>query len=191
MTTPQLAPVALQRMGSPIGRLEVARDGEAVVELAIERDGLLPHDELPEAPDAITQQAAAELGEYFAGTRVDFEVPVRATGTEFQRAIWEGISGLAFGETATYGDLGRATGRATAGRAVGGAVGANPVPLLIPCHRVLGSDGTITGYSGGEGIPTKAWLLAHEGIAHRVPRTSAAAPELDLGLDLASGLARA
>ncbi|MDO9591540.1 MAG: methylated-DNA--[protein]-cysteine S-methyltransferase, partial [Microcella sp.] len=66
-----------------------------------------------------------------------------------------------------YGELGRATGRLTAGRAVGGAVGANPVPLLIPCHRVLASDARITGYSAGEGISTKVWLLDHEGIPHR------------------------
>lgn len=189
MTNPEPAPAALRRTESPIGRIEVVGDGDAVVAVAIERDGALPHDELPEAPDAVVDRAIAELAEYFAGTRREFDVPVRPRGTEFQRAVWAGIARLAFGETASYGDLGRETGRATAGRAVGGAVGANPVPLLIPCHRVLGSDGTITGYSGGEGIPTKAWLLAHEGIPHRVPRR-ASGLELDLGLEAAEPGAR-
>jgi len=170
--TNDLAPVALLRMPSPIGRLEIVGDGSAIVSLAIERGGVLPHDALPEAPDAVVETAATQLAQYFAGERREFDVPVHLTGTDFQRAVWQQIARLGFGEVASYGELGRGTGRATAGRAVGGAVGANPVPLLVPCHRVLGSDGMITGYSGGEGIPTKSWLLAHEGIAHRVPRSS-------------------
>lgn len=179
MTAPS-APTALRRMPSPIGRIEVVGDGAAVVGLSIERDGMLPHDELPEAPDAIVDAAIAQLEQYFAGERRDFDVPVSLAGTHFQQAVWQQISGLGFGEIASYGDLGRGTGRATAGRAVGGAVGANPVPILVPCHRVLGSDGMITGYSGGEGIPTKSWLLAHEGIAHRVPRGTPEATLFDL-----------
>jgi O-6-methylguanine DNA methyltransferase len=181
MTSPVIPtlPVALRRMPSPIGRIEVVGDGAAVVGLAIERDGRLPHDGLPETPDPIVDEAIRQLEQYFAGERSDFDVPVSLAGTEFQRAVWAQIAELGFGEVASYGELGRGTGRATAGRAVGGAVGANPVPILVPCHRVLGSDGLITGYSGGEGIPTKSWLLAHEGIAHRVPRATTAV-ELDL-----------
>lgn len=163
------APVSLRRMQSPIGRIEVAGDGAAVVSLSIECDGMLPHDGLPETPDPVVDTAVAQLEQYFAGTRRDFDVPVSLTGTEFQRAVWTQIAGLDFGATASYGDLGRGFGRATAGRAVGGAVGANPVPIIVPCHRVLGSSGAITGYSGGAGILTKSWLLTHEGIAHRVP----------------------
>ena len=169
MTLPETPP-ALQRLDSPIGRIELVGDGAAIVSLAIERGGVLPHDELPENPDAITERAATQLGEYFAGSRHDFDVPVSLTGTPFQRDVWQQLTELPWGEVASYGELGHATGRATAGRAVGGAVGANPVPIIVPCHRVLGSDGTITGYSGGDGIPTKAWLLTHEGIAHRLPR---------------------
>jgi len=167
-------------MPSPIGRIEVVGDGSAVVGLSIERDGMLPHDELPEAPDAIVDAAIAQLEQYFTGERRDFDVPVSLAGTDFQRAVWSQISDLGFGEIASYGDLGRGTGRATAGRAVGGAVGANPVPIIVPCHRVLGSGGMITGYSGGEGIPTKSWLLAHEGIAHRVPRGAEAVALFDV-----------
>ncbi|GHF07237.1 methylated-DNA--[protein]-cysteine S-methyltransferase [Pseudolysinimonas yzui] len=168
MTT---TPAALRRIDSPLGRIEIVGDGSAVIALSIERDGSLPHDDLPEAPDAVLDRAAAQLAEYFAGRRRDFDVPVSLAGTAFQKAVWEQLVDLEWGEVVSYGDLGRGTGRATAGRAVGGAVGANPVPIIVPCHRVLGSDGMITGYSGGEGIPTKSWLLAHEGIAHRVPRS--------------------
>ncbi len=117
-------------------------------------------------------RAVGQLEEYFAGHRRDFDLPISLAGTAFQLAVWEQLVALDWGEVISYGDLGQATGRATAGRAVGGAVGANPIPIIVPCHRVLGSDGRITGYSGGEGIPTKSWLLAHEGIAHSVPASA-------------------
>jgi methylated-DNA-[protein]-cysteine S-methyltransferase len=108
--------------------------------------------------------AEKQLKNYFAGkSRVlDFEVELK--GTDFQRAVWDEISKINFGETKTYGDIADAIGRPKAVRAVGGAVGANPVPLVVGCHRVLGSSGNITGYSGGDGLPTKRWLLALEGL---------------------------
>ncbi|WP_309713979.1 methylated-DNA--[protein]-cysteine S-methyltransferase [Pseudolysinimonas sp.] len=174
-------PAALRRIESPIGRIEIVGDGASVIALSIERDGMLPHDELPESSDAVLDRAAQQLGQYFSGQRRDFDVPVSlAAGTAFQRSVWEQLVDLEWGEVVSYGDLGRGTGRATAGRAVGGAVGANPVPIIVPCHRVLGSDGMITGYSGGQGIPTKSWLLAHEGIAHRVPHGHEAVALFDL-----------
>jgi methylated-DNA-[protein]-cysteine S-methyltransferase len=176
-------PLHLRRLESPIGRIEVVSDGRSIVSLAIERGGLLPHDEKPELADEVLDLAVTQLEEYFAGDRQDFDVPVDLAGTEFQRSVWEQLVELQWGEVVSYGDLGRATGRPTAGRAVGGAVGANPIPIIVPCHRVLGVDGRITGYSGGEGIPTKAWLLEHEGIAHSTPAV-ATATQLDLpGLD--------
>src|SRR5882757_6369285 len=170
-----LAPVFLRRMQSPIGRIEIASNGEAIVSLSIERDGTLPWQDVPEQPDAVLDRAVTQLEEYFAGHRHDFDLPVSLAGTAFQLAVWEQLVALDFGEVVSYGDLGQATGRATAGRAVGGAVGANPIPIIVPCHRVLGSDGRITGYSGGEGIPTKSWLLQHEGIAHTVPGSAGSA----------------
>jgi methylated-DNA-[protein]-cysteine S-methyltransferase len=178
MRSPQ-PPQFLRRLPSPIGRLELVGNGRAVVSLAIERGGHLPWEHLPEQSDAVLDRAAEQLHEYFDGDRRSFDVPVVPTGSPFQLAVWEQLVALQWGEVISYGELGRATGRATAGRAVGGAVGANPIPLLIPCHRVLGVDGRITGYSGGEGIPTKSWLLAHEGIPHSVPGGVGAVP-LDL-----------
>jgi len=159
-------PAYLVRTDSPIGRLELTSDGESVVSLSIERAGSLPLEEFPERPNPVLEEAVRQLGEYFAGTRRDFDLPVRLDGTDFQRSVWQQLSGLGWGEVASYGSVGAATGRPTAGRAVGGAVGANPIPIIVPCHRILASNGKITGYSGGNGIPTKAWLLDHEGIVH-------------------------
>ncbi len=161
-------PAFLRRVGSPIGRLEITSDGTAITGLAIERQGHLPFEELAENSNELLDRAAQQLTEYFAGSRKDFDLPISLTGTEFQQSVWSQLNDIGFGEVASYGELGIATGRATAGRAVGGAVGANPIPIIVPCHRVLASNSRITGYSGGEGIPTKVWLLAHEGITHKV-----------------------
>ena len=159
-------PRYLVRVPSPIGRLEIASDGEAITSLSIERAGSLPLEEFPENPDALLATAVVQLDEYFDGRRHDFDLPVRLVGTEFQKAVWAQLRDLEWGEVASYGSVGLATGRPTAGRAVGGAVGANPIPIIVPCHRILAGNGKITGYSGGNGIPTKAWLLDHEGIVH-------------------------
>ena len=162
-------PTHLRRIASPIGRIEVIGNGEAIVSLSIERDGRLPWDDVPEQGDPVLDRAVRQLSEYFDGHRRDFDLPLSLAGTAFQLAVWEQLVALEFGEIVSYGELGRATGRATAGRAVGGAVGANPIPIIVPCHRVLGTGRRITGYSGGEGIPTKSWLLQHEGISHIAP----------------------
>lgn len=160
-------PAYLRRVDSPLGRIEITSEGDTVTALAIERGGELPWQHEPERSNAVLDLAVRQLNEYFAGTRTDFDVPVSLAGTEFQKAVWAELSRLPFGAVVSYGYLGTATGRATAGRAVGGAVGANPIPIIVPCHRVLASNGKITGYSGGNGIPTKVWLLDHEGIEHR------------------------
>ncbi|MGV8968992.1 MAG: methylated-DNA--[protein]-cysteine S-methyltransferase [Microbacteriaceae bacterium] len=152
---------------SPIGRIEVESDGVTVTRLTIERESALPNDGVDQRPVGVLVDAATQLGEYFAGTRFDFDVPVSLSGTAFQQQIWAQLQLLPWGVVTSYGELGARTGRTSAGRAVGGAVGANPIPIIVPCHRVLASSGTITGYSAGEGIPTKVWLLDHEGIEHR------------------------
>ncbi|WP_246846416.1 methylated-DNA--[protein]-cysteine S-methyltransferase [Humibacter ginsenosidimutans] len=154
----------LLRMPSPIGALELISNGSAVTSLSIERGGALPHDGEIERPDDVLLETREQLDEYFAAERRDFDVPLSPAGTPFRRAVWDRLREVRWGEYTTYGELGFAVGKPSAGRAVGGAVGSNPIPLLIGCHRVLGSDGRVTGYSGGEGVPTKLWLLEHEGI---------------------------
>ncbi len=154
----------LCRLESPIGRIELTSDGVAITTLSIERDGQLPHDALPACHNRVLTKALKQLNEYFAGRRTRFTVPLAARGTRFQHSIWDQLRALDWGEVTTYGDLGRGAGRPSGGRAVGGAIGANPIPIMIPCHRVLGADGRVTGYSRGQGVPTKLWLLEHEGV---------------------------
>lgn len=154
----------LLRTPSPIGRIELTSDGEAVTSLSIERGGRLPLDEHPERGTAVLDEAVRQLDEYFAGDRREFDIPVRFEGTPFRVAVWERLQSLEFGTLTSYGELGVSLGYAGYGRAIGGAVGANPVPIIVGCHRVLSTSGKITGYSGGEGVPTKLWLLEHEGI---------------------------
>lgn len=115
----------------------------------------------------VLQQARRELDQYFAGTRKHFDVPVELMGTAFQRSIWNLLTKIPFGDTVSYGELAEKVGKPHAARAIGGAVGANPVPIIVPCHRVMGVSGLITGYSAGDGISTKKVLLDLEGIAYR------------------------
>ncbi len=158
---------SLIRLHSPIGRLEIIARAGTIVGLDIESNGRLPRETHSEKKSPVLATASTQLAEYFAGKRQKFDVPVDLSGTPFQQSVWQTLAEIPFGQVRSYGDVGMSTGRRAAGRAVGGAVGANPIPIIVPCHRVLGSDGRITGYSGGNGIPTKVWLLDHEGIAHR------------------------
>ena len=111
-----------------------------------------------------TRQMEAEMGEYFAGTRQQFEVTLDMPGSEFQRTVWEALQAVPFGETSHYQALAKQIDKPAAVRAVAGANGANRVAIVIPCHRIIGKDGSLTGYGGG--IARKAWLIAHE-IKHR------------------------
>lgn len=161
------------RTESPIGLLELTSDGEHITSLSIARQGVVPLHEMPERPNAVLTEAARQLSEYFAGTRHDFELPIAPHGTPFQMSVWHRLGTIGWGEFLSYGELGNEIGKPGAARAIGGAVGANPIPLIIPCHRILAGDKRITGYSGGDGIPTKIWLLDHEGIEHKTNRTPA------------------
>ena len=118
-------------------------------------------------PSPALVEATSQLRDFFAGKRKTLDFKVALDGTEFQRAVWGQIAKVGFGEVITYAEIARRIGNPSAVRAVGGAVGSNPVPLVIGCHRILGSGDKITGYSGGDGLPTKRWLLAHEGIGYR------------------------
>ena len=102
----------------------------------------------------------AQLDEYFAGTRKEFDIPLAPRGTHFQREVWLALRDIPYGETSTYAKQAVAIGRPSAARAVGAANGRNPIGIVVPCHRVIGADGSLTGYGGG--IDRKRWLLAHE-----------------------------
>ena len=113
---------------------------------------------------AVLTEAKKQIQAYLAGKQKLLDFPVEYHGTDFQQAVWKQIDKIKFGRTLTYGQIAAKIGNPAAVRAVGGAVGANPIPIRIGCHRVLGSSGTITGFSGGNGLPTKRKLLALESI---------------------------
>ncbi|WP_308468258.1 methylated-DNA--[protein]-cysteine S-methyltransferase [Rathayibacter soli] len=152
------------RIESPIGRLELTSDGARLNSLTIARGGVLPHDDRPERSSRVLERAHRQLDGYFECTRRSFTIPLAYAGTPFQRLVWQRIAALRWGERTSYRELGIDIGRPEACRAIGGAVAANPLPIIIGCHRVLSSTGRVVGYTGGEGIPTKLWLLEHEAI---------------------------
>jgi len=111
------------------------------------------------------RQAVDELQRYFSGERVQFSCPLDLRGTPFQVKVWQELWRIPYGETRSYGQIACAVERPSASRAVGAANGANPIAIIVPCHRVIGSDGSLTGYGGG--LPTKAWLLSLEGVSRK------------------------
>jgi methylated-DNA-[protein]-cysteine S-methyltransferase len=150
---------------SPLGRLLLSTDGEALTGIYMH----LPDGPAPEMKDWVCDagagalpQTAHQLEEYFGGKRRDFDLPMRLAGTEFQRRVWQHLTDIRYGQTMSYGELARRVGNPKASRAVGLANGRNPIPILVPCHRVIGADGSLTGYGGG--LERKRWLLAHEGL---------------------------
>jgi methylated-DNA-[protein]-cysteine S-methyltransferase len=113
-----------------------------------------------ERNEAALAEASRQLRSYFAGKLRDFSLPLAPRGTEFQQAVWKALQAIPYGRTITYGELARRVGKPNAARAVGAANGANPLPVIVPCHRVIGADGSLTGY--GEGLPIKRALLELE-----------------------------
>lgn len=113
--------------------------------------------------NAITDQCKEQLSEYFKGQRKSFDLPLDQTGTAFQKEVWQQLCHLDFGQTASYGEIAHKLDNPKAVRAVGAANGKNPISVIVPCHRVIGANGTLTGYAGG--LERKKWLLQHEGIA--------------------------
>ena len=140
-------------------------------EHGLSKHGLSKHgsgkSKVPAGNSALLRRAQKQLTEYFAGRRRSFDVPVAPQGTAFQRAVWAQLSHIPFGATSTYGAIARAVGQPQAARAVGGAIGANPLAIVVPCHRVLAGDRRLTGFSGGDGVPTKVTLLTLEGSEFR------------------------
>ncbi len=153
MTTRRLLQAQLQ---SPIGGLRVAvNDAGAVVSVDFVDDALTTGD-----ADGPAAAAANQLEEYFAGTRTIFELQVAPAGTDFEKRVWKELVGISFGATDSYGSIANRLGDPGASRAVGVANARNPIAIIIPCHRVIGADGDLTGYAGG--LHRKRWLLAHE-----------------------------
>ncbi len=157
-------------MESPVGTLLLLGDGKALT-------GLYMHDQKYRPPiavecelnDKLFRDVREQLNAYFAGTLRDFDVTLDGNGTEFQKAVWKELRKIPYGVTNTYGDLAKRLGNANASRAVGLANGHNPIGIIVPCHRVVGANGSLTGYAGG--IERKQWLLEHERCyATQLPR---------------------
>jgi methylated-DNA-[protein]-cysteine S-methyltransferase len=160
---------------SPIGRILLTSDGTALTGLYTNvehRPPQLGADWAEDANFGPLPAAARQLAEYFLGSRRDFDVPLSFEGTEFQQRVWRMLTTIHYGETCSYGDLARRLDNPGASRAVGLANGRNPISIIVPCHRVIGADGSLTGYGGG--LERKRWLLAHEGL-HGFGRPIAAA----------------
>lgn len=151
---------ALYRMlvGSPVGPLTLTASEDALTGIAF--GGAQDGGDAP--PPALLARTARELEEYFAGERRTFTVPLAPAGTDFQRKVWTALRAIPYGETVSYGDLARRIGKPGAAIAVGQANGRNPIPIIVPCHRVIGADGKLVGYAGG--LEIKKALLRLEKV---------------------------
>ena len=158
MTRNHSEPLTMRRIPSPIGELQLFSDGQHIVRINFPNESTEP---VTEGNDPVLDSCASQLAEYFHGTRHHFQLPLAPRGTEFQLAVWRALADIPFGETRSYGDIAQAIGRPRAVRAVGAANGRNPLPIVVPCHRVIGSDGSLTGFAGG--LAAKTSLLALEG----------------------------
>jgi len=163
-------------MPSPIGRLTIVADDASIVAIRWDTetderdpgarnpvDGWLGRSEVVwvgAAEHPLLASAVAQLAEYFDGRRTTFDLPLAPAGTDFQLAAWRALRSIPFGTTVSYGEQAAAMGDRHKARAVGAANGRNPIPIVVPCHRVVGSNGHLTGFAGGIGV--KAWLLEHE-----------------------------
>jgi methylated-DNA-[protein]-cysteine S-methyltransferase len=145
---------------TPLGEVTISEDGGAIVALDWGRGR-------DQEATPLLRDACDQLQDYFDGKRLTFDLPLAPEGSAFQKRVWAALCAIPSGETRSYADIARAIGSAP--RAVGGANGANPIPLFIPCHRVIAADGSLGGYSGGDGPATKRFLLNHESRALLLP----------------------
>ena len=151
------------QFNSPIGALQVACDDSGLRYVLFENNKYdAPQREEWKRDKSITKDAREQLLQYFSGDRKQFDLVLNPIGTEFQKQVWQMLANVPFGETWSYGELAHKINSPKAVRAVGAANGRNPIPIILPCHRVIGSNGTLTGFGGG--LPTKQWLLEHEGV---------------------------
>lgn len=144
----------IDHLETPLGPMEITADDRAVLSIHfVERTQAAQ-------PNEVTRLCKAQLTEYFAGQREQFELPLAPQGTEFQRGVWQALVEIGFGKTSTYSDIARRINNPKAVRAVGAANGKNPLTIVVPCHRIIGADGSLTGYASG--VERKSWLLKHE-----------------------------
>jgi methylated-DNA-[protein]-cysteine S-methyltransferase len=161
MTSSSTVAIAGRRtVSSPLGpvTLFVGRTGLAALHLA--GDAGPDGEPASEEAAAVLEDSVAQLGEYFAGTRTRFDLPLEQPGSAFQRAVWEALIEIPYGRTSSYGDVARVLGKPRAAQAVGMACGSNPIAIVVPCHRVIGASGRLTGYAGG--LDVKRRLLLWE-----------------------------
>lgn len=149
----------VEGMECPLGRLQLTANDQGLTAVDFRPPSVSAASASPAAA-AIVSAARRQLAEYFAGTRRVFDLPLEPSGTPFQREVWAALAEIPYGETTSYGALARRLGRPRAARAVGAANGRNPLAIVLPCHRVIGSNGELTGYAGGLAIKEK--LLALE-----------------------------
>ncbi len=169
--------IATALIDSPIGPLTITAAGGVLTGVHMHEQRHFPQIPADARPDsAALAHVVEQLGAYFAGERLGFELEMDMHGTEFQRRVWASLCEIPYGETISYGELARWVGNPKASRAVGLANGRNPIAIVVPCHRVIGADGSLTGYGGG--LERKVWLLEHE-AAHR---PAAAGEQVRLGL---------
>ncbi|HST44998.1 MAG TPA: methylated-DNA--[protein]-cysteine S-methyltransferase [Luteimonas sp.] len=150
-------------LDTPIGPLFLAASDAGLhrIEFALPRYPVARDPQWRDGDHPVLARAVVQLRDYFAGTRRTFDLPLAPSGTPFQRQVWDALSTIGFGQTWSYVQLARAIGRPAASRAVGAANGRNPLPIVVPCHRVIGAGGALTGFAGG--LPTKEYLLHLEG----------------------------
>ena len=151
---------AVRRVSSPVGDIVVTANDEGVTSLEFDEDTNIESRSGSAKATTIVERAAEQLQQYFAGERRDFDLPLAPKGTDFQRAVWAALSRIPYGTTISYKEQATWVGNPKATRAVGSANGRNPIAIVVPCHRVIGSDGRPTGYASG--IDRKLWLLEHE-----------------------------
>ncbi|MDO8290621.1 MAG: methylated-DNA--[protein]-cysteine S-methyltransferase [Parvibaculum sp.] len=157
--------LSVTHLKTPIGVLQVAASEDGLVAVVFPSETKRSYDKAkgPAKAQAHLNAAVDALNDYFKGARKDFsDLTLAPVGTDFQMSVWKALLKIPFGQTKSYGDIARAIKNPKGVRAVGLANGKNPIPVIVPCHRVIGSNGTLTGFGGG--LPTKKWLLAHEGV---------------------------
>jgi methylated-DNA-[protein]-cysteine S-methyltransferase len=154
-------------MPSPVGPLLLAADqqGLRLIEFTSPRHPMQRGSDWREGDNDVLRETRAQLGDYFTGRRRTFDLPLAPRGTEFQCEVWHTLATIPYGGTISYAQLATRVGKPSAMRAVGAANGRNPLPIVLPCHRVIGSDGSLTGFGGG--LPTKQFLLTLEGAMQR------------------------